>query len=81
VEDLGMRGNLDLEAGQVNVADIVGSDDQSGHGERRVAAFHTDGTDRLYMSEECDDYYELELTPERLDKLIAWLTEQRKAIP
>jgi hypothetical protein len=58
----------------VNLMDIVGREGTTpGFGERRIAAFAVDDQGHLHVREECDDWYNTELTPGEVARLVDWL--------
>lgn len=60
----------------VNLATIIGRATDNVNTADRVVSFSL-GDNSLYVNEECDEYFSVELDPPELDALIAWLTARR----
>jgi hypothetical protein len=83
------RGNAEYPCAESweNLADIIGRQpeprDEDGRipnrGDWRVAEIGINEHGNLCISEACDDWFGIELTPEEAGKLIAWIGERTQA--
>jgi hypothetical protein len=69
----------------MNLAEIIGRPPNTGgdsHAPWRVVSFElSDDCSVLSVWEECDEYFGIGLTPDEVDRLIAWLQVRRLEMP